>query len=333
MRSELLSQLLKEVSRSFYLTLRILPPAIRPQIGLAYLLARTTDTIADTGVVALESRLSALAQLRDRIAGASSVRLDFGTLASNQSLPAEKILLERADDSVALLNEFSAADQQLIRDVLAVITGGQELDLRRFSGAAQKNVVALQSDSELDDYTFRVAGCVGQFWTRICHAHLFPQLAIEQLLPDAIRFGKGLQLINILRDLPRDLRNGRCYIPEPRLADINLTPYDLLDQKNEPRFRPLYEEYISLAASHIQAGWDYTNSLPFTNVRLRLACAWPILIGAKTLSRLKSEAVLDPNDIIKVPRREVRQLIVRSVTLYPFRKAWQSQICSGFPGN
>ena len=50
--------LLQSVSRSFYLTLRILPAAVRPQIGLAYLLARTTDTIADTELVSLEQRLA-----------------------------------------------------------------------------------------------------------------------------------------------------------------------------------------------------------------------------------------------------------------------------------
>ncbi len=42
-----LNDLLKRTSRSFYLTLRVLPAAVRPQIGLAYLLARTTDTVAD----------------------------------------------------------------------------------------------------------------------------------------------------------------------------------------------------------------------------------------------------------------------------------------------
>lgn len=331
MRSELLSKLLKDVSRSFYLTLRVLPSRIGPQIGLAYLLARTTDTIADTGVVALESRLSALAQLRDRIAGTSSAQLDFGTLANNQSLPAEKILLERAEEAVSLLNQFSVPDQQRVRDVLGVIISGQELDLKRFSGSDAKNIIALQSDSELDDYTFRVAGCVGDFWTKICHAHLFPELPIDQLLPNAIRFGKGLQLINILRDLPRDLRNGRCYIPQPRLAEIGLKPDALLAPTNEQRFRPLYNEYLSLAEAHIEAGWNYTNSLPFGQVRLRLACAWPILIGAKTIARLKGEPVLDPDNIIKVPRREIRQLMVRSIALYPFRNSWRSLLCSVFP--
>ncbi len=54
-----LTSLLRDVSRSFYWTVRILPGAIRPQIGLAYLLARATDTIADTEIVPVTERLQA----------------------------------------------------------------------------------------------------------------------------------------------------------------------------------------------------------------------------------------------------------------------------------
>src|SRR6187431_2802735 len=69
---ELLTSLLREVSRSFYLTLRVLPRPVRAQIGLAYLLARTTDTIADTDVIPVAGRLRALEQLRRRILGEGS---------------------------------------------------------------------------------------------------------------------------------------------------------------------------------------------------------------------------------------------------------------------
>ena len=210
-RKELLAHLLKATSRSFYLTLRVLPAAVRPQIGLAYLLARTTDTIADTGLVPLEQRLDALHKLRERILGSSSAPLNFGELAKQQGSPAERGLLEKTEASLALLPTLSPADLKLVRDVLVTITSGQELDLRRFAKASAKNIVPLETAVELDDYTYRVAGCVGGFWTKICRAHLFPGAKLDdtQLLVDGIRFGKGLQLVNILRDLPADLKNGR----------------------------------------------------------------------------------------------------------------------------
>ena len=132
--SDAFNDLLKATSRSFYLTLRVLPAAVRPQIGLAYLLARTTDTIADTELVPLEQRLDALKRLRERIQGPSTAPLNFGGLAQHQGSPAEKLLLEKTEDSLALLQTLSPADQQLVRAVLNTITGGQELDLRRFAG-------------------------------------------------------------------------------------------------------------------------------------------------------------------------------------------------------
>ena len=214
-----LNDLLKATSRSFYLTLRVLPAAVRPQIGLAYLLARTTDTIADTELVPLEQRLDALKRLRERILGPSTAPLNFGELAKHQGSSAEAALLEKVEDSLALLQTLSPDDQQLVRTVLNTITGGQELDLRRFAGASAEKIVALETAAQLDDYTYRVAGCVGEFWTKMCRAHLFPKLRLDdaQLLADGVRFGKGLQLVNILRDLPADLKKGRCYLPSEKL--------------------------------------------------------------------------------------------------------------------
>jgi len=325
------SSLLKDVSRSFYLTLRVLPGKVRSPIGLAYLLARTTDTIADTELVAPQQRLEALQALRERIQGRRDVPLDFGALAQRQGSRAERVLLEECEASLTLLRELPAADAQLVREVLNTITSGQELDLRRFAGASARALVSLRTDEELDDYTYRVAGCVGEFWTRICRAHLFPRPRLDDafLLANAVRFGKGLQLVNILRDVAADLRLGRCYLPAERLAAFDLKPEDLLQPGTEPRLRPLYGAYLDRAAAQLQAGWAYTNALPRGSVRVRLACAWPILIGWETLKRLRNGNALDPARRIKVSRGQVRQLMLRSVLLYPWPRTWEKMVPAG----
>ena len=162
--------------------------------------------------------------LRERILGPRSAPLNFSELAQQQGSPAEKLLLEKIEDSLALLQTLSPADLKLVRDVLTTITSGQELDLRRFASASAEKIIALETAAELDDYTYRVAGCVGEFWTKICRAHLFPNARLDekQFITDGIRFGKGLQLVNILRDLPADLKNGRCYLPTQRLDEAKL---------------------------------------------------------------------------------------------------------------
>ncbi len=321
-----LIDLLKATSRSFYLTLRVLPGSICPQIGLTYLLARTSDTIADTELVPLEQRLDALHKLRDRILGSSTAPLNFGELAKQQGSPAERVLLEKAEDSLTLLQKLSPADLKLVRNVLTTILGGQELDLRRFAGASAEKIIALETAAELDDYTYRVAGCVGEFWTKICRAQLFPVARLDegQLTADGVRFGKGLQLVNILRDLPADLKKGRCYLPAEKLEAAKLLPETLLSPANEARFLPLFREYLDKAESHLVAGWTYTNTLPFGQFRVRLACAWPILIGVRTIDKLRAANVIELQQRVKVSREEIRAIVKRSILACPFRKAWRN---------
>ena len=325
-----LNDLLKATSRSFYLTLRVLPAAVRPQIGLAYLLARTTDTIADTEIVPLAQRLEALQKLRERILGPSSAPLNFGELAQQQGLPAEKLLLEKTGDSLALLQTLSPADLKLVREVLTTITSGQEMDLVLAHGHQAGKIAALKTAAELDDYTYRVAGCVGEFWTKICRVHLFPnaQLDEKQFIQDGVRFGKGLQLVNILRDLPADLKKGRCYLPMEKLEPAGLLPENLLSPENEAKFLPLFRSHLDLAEAHLAAGWNHTNTLPFGQFRVRLACAWPVLIGMRTIEKLRAAGVAELQQRVKVSRGEVRGIMLRSALASPLPIAWRRL----FPG-
>jgi farnesyl-diphosphate farnesyltransferase len=328
--AESTNDLLQATARSFYLTLRVLPAAVRPQIGLAYLLARTTDTIADTEIIPPAQRLDALKKLRERILGQTSAPLNFGAFAEQQGSPAEKLLLEKVEAGLAILNTLSSADLKLVREVLTTITSGQELDLRRFgdakpSAGGMPNIVALETAAELDDYTYRVAGCVGEFWTKICRAHLFPDAKLDekQFITDGIRFGKGLQLVNILRDLPADLKNGRCYLPLQRLDEAKLLPEALLSPATEQKFLPLFHEYLDKAETQLAAGWRYTNTLPFGQFRVRLACAWPVLIGVRTIAKLRAAGVIELQQRVKIPRHEVRRIIFRSLMRSPFAPAWR----------
>jgi farnesyl-diphosphate farnesyltransferase len=336
--------------------MRVLPGSIRRQIGLAYLLARTTDTIADTEIVPVERRLTALHDLRDAILGLHSRSLDFSEFVQAAPGPtrpflahcenalrdieydkltdptqvvhtgseAERALLRRIEEILAVLAGFDRDDQELIRDVLKTITGGQELDLQRFGRARPDSIVALETMEELDDYTYRVAGCVGEFWTRMCRSHVFPQAVLDdqRLLGDGVRFGKGLQLVNVLRDLPADLRHGRCYLPRCELDKLGLAPSELLQPKNEARLRPLYNELLQQTESHLRAGWNYTQTLPRSCIRVRIACAIPILIGVRTLASLRTHNVLDGTHRIKISRREVKSLFIRCIATYPSTRRW-----------
>ncbi|MSU40931.1 MAG: squalene/phytoene synthase family protein [Pedosphaera sp.] len=319
---ELPGPLLAEVSRSFSLTLRVLPKAVRFQIGLAYLLARTSDTIADTTLIPPAQRVESLRQFRACILGTRTDAMDFAGLAAGQSTPSEKILLQRTPETLALLTALSPDDLKLVREVLDTITRGQELDLERFGNGDR--LVALANAADLDAYTFAVAGCVGEFWTKMTLAHCFTALPCPaSFVEDGVQFGKGLQLVNVLRDLPRDLRNGRCYLPLDELAQAGLQPEELLAHENWPRLRPVYNTWLAKAQAHLSAGARYTLAIPSGQYRLRLACAWPLLMGQETLALLHRANPLQPEPRLKISRAQVRGILWRTIWRLPFRNTWE----------
>src|SRR4051794_28410647 len=98
-----LDEILSGVSRSFYLSLAILPRAIRSQLSVAYLVARAADTVADTRVVRAERRLELLDGLRNALSDerqivplCAEIRREVGApdASSGGASPSERILLD-----------------------------------------------------------------------------------------------------------------------------------------------------------------------------------------------------------------------------------------------
>ena len=119
-RAFLLGPLLKGVSRSFYLTLRVLPVGMRDPIGLAYLLARAADTIADTSLISPEQRLALLLSLRAQVNGATDDGALFQRMADEvagqQIQSDEKVLLESLGPALDVLPQLSESDRKAVRE-------------------------------------------------------------------------------------------------------------------------------------------------------------------------------------------------------------------------
>lgn len=301
--------LLEATSRSFYPTLKYLPKKIRGQIGLLYLLARVADTIADSKHGETDFLLKTLHDYNEVAQGRSSSLPDFIELSELQTNENEAELLRNVDDVVAGLEVYSKADQKLMLECLDIIVGGQVLDLERFGTANEGGTIsALSSDEQMDDYAFRVAGCVGIFWSKMSLEHLInlPPEKEKEFLEKGIRFGKALQMINILRDIPEDLRFGRCYIPQQALSRYNLKPEDLMSHENIDSFRPLYDEYLDLTNDHLNAAVEYIGMLPEKQFRLKASSMLPVLIGQRTVTLLRTGNILNSEERIKVTRDEIK---------------------------
>jgi farnesyl-diphosphate farnesyltransferase len=236
-------------------------------------------------------------------------------LVGPQRLPAERELLACLDECFIVLQACAPADQARINRLLLTLTQGMVLDLTTFSAAHAGPLVALKTRQELDHYTYYVAGCVGEFWTEMHMAHrpALHRWDVEIMKPWGVRFGKGLQMTNILRDLAQDLRLGRCYLPLEELVLHGLSPVDLLEPAAIHRVRPLLQTLLALTRDHYRWGWAYTFAIPRREVQMRLACAWPLLIGCRTLDLIaRTDNLLDPTYAVKISRPTVYRILLSS---------------------
>jgi farnesyl-diphosphate farnesyltransferase len=275
----------------------MLPKPMRPATGTGYLLARASDTLADTAAVPVDDRLELLDGFADELKGKGGGWRRDGLKAfiRCQSHEGERALLERLDDCFAELAALDALQADAVRKTVGTIISGQRLDLVRFDEAGKENPRALKSEEELEDYCYRVAGCVGGFWTRIGLLTLgnrFSDAAPDDLDALGVRYGMGLQLLNILRDLPEDLVQGRCYLP---LAD----PLDTAALLNSRR------EWLEHAGVWLESGCRYSSRLKMR--RLRAASVLPALIGQDTLRLIQAEPAMQAK--VKVSRQVVRKAI------------------------
>lgn len=245
-RTEDIRSLLKRVSRSFYLSLRLLPGSVRPTLSLAYLLARASDSIADAA--------SAPVDLRSRLLGGLPESWELMDADMLGSIPeAEKDLLQSLPALLQMLD--ASPDREEILDVWKVILSGQIFDLQRFGPGAPPLTL-----EEAVRYTGLVAGCVGTFWTRICFKHVpgYSREPFEEMCGLGFDFGCGLQWVNILRDRHADAAAGRVYVTNEN-----------------------FPEAMRIARGDLAAGGRYAAAV--RPRRLRAACRLPLDLGIRTL--------------------------------------------------
>lgn len=333
-KQELLRDLLKQVSRLFYTTLVVVPADVRDQVSLAYLFARAADTIADTELIDRPRRLDLLGQLKAQFVNDQLIWTQIQEIqqavAPIQQDSAERILLERLEDCFKLFQTFSPDDRRRIQRLMSTLTQGMEMDLVVFHGTTAEDLTVLKTLDDLDRYTYYVAGCVGEFWTDLMCAHrtALASWKVREMSEVGVRFGKGLQLTNIVKDIAHDLQRGRCYVPAPMLAEAGLTGRDLLDQRNRARFQPVLNKLVRMAVEHLDQGWLYAMAIPRYETRLRLSCMWPILSAGESLKLvMNSPDLLNPTVKVKIPRSQVYQIM--ALTTGTFACGYVGTACWG----
>ena len=331
-------QRLKSVSRSMYLSFAILPRVLREPMGVAYMLCRAADTLADGTSLPVDERRRYLDRFRGLfdifpfdVAHGAEFCSEINGLQFTD-VRADQLLLNQLPACFHWHTALSLTDQTLVAKVVTGVIRGMEQDLAVFPEEESTGLRSFATSEQLESYLQWIGGEPGRFWSEICLAHV-PNLPREaRWLHHGITFGTGLQLVNVLRDLPADLKRGRCYIPDELLKKHGLSleslvPPKLPDDPNpkelrtpspvshlvEDRFRTLYVDLIGQA--------DYLAGVPGSKWGLRAAVIWPLLIGLETLKRLQeAPTILNSRQRIKVSRNEIYHLLATTALWIPFQK-------------
>ena len=280
---------LPRVSRTFAINIRLLRGTLRDAVCVGYLLCRAADALEDSWPGAPE-------QLRERFGWMLS-SLD-GDRAAARTLAAQAATLPPRDDLALLAHlprVLAAFDLLPEAHRAAVAAGATTLagGMSRYAARAAsrpREAPYLDTEAELEDYCFVVAGCVGVMLTELLAAEqsTHDPEAHARRLALAPRVGHALQLTNILLDWPVDMRRGRCHVPASWLAEYGLTPGQLVDA-GTPATESLARRLESRAREALASVPDYVESVPASCVRFRLFCLWPALWALGSLEHARRD--------------------------------------------
>jgi len=320
---------LPSVSRTFALTIRVLPPGLRDSVTVAYLLCRMADHLEDSVWAPPRSRIAGLRALEALLEDPGlphSGRYDE-VLASPELLsgpgsgsggPSRRlgsgILLARRDLVFAAFRAQPPDASAVIARWVREMASGMGRYVGRECDEPVPRTLATRDD--LFAYCWCVAGTVGHLLTDLFLARLGPEAApvASRLRELAEPFGRGLQVTNVLQDIAEDRGRGWVYVPEEMARRRGISARDLGDPGHRDAGLRVVGDLVLEAAGLLDRAMEYTLLLPRRAARIRLFCALPVVFAVRTLGRIWGEPrVLEGGGKVRISRGEVRGLLAASL--------------------
>src|SRR3989339_85789 len=146
-----LKNILKDVSRTLYLSINILPEPLKTSMALGYLVARTMDTVVDCPAVdaGVKREMLGLFRSLENKNNAWSLAARIKQAANNVPDRKEKELLFKFEKIAALYSSCPETDLAPLKAMVSGVAKGMEMDLDAFTGPG---VAALKTEDDLKKY-------------------------------------------------------------------------------------------------------------------------------------------------------------------------------------
>ena len=292
-------ELLGKASRTFALTIPMLPEPLRHAMGIAYLLMRNADTIEDAAEESREHRIALLTRFSSLMrSGSEEEAVRFVASVSNLKTSSEYMdVLEATPFLMGQLHLLPPACARIIREHSERVAAHMSFWVGRHDDRGR---LELDRVRELEDYCYGVAGIVGEMITDLISAY-DPSLDRRRLLSmhaNAVDFGIGLQLTNVLKDAHRDAQAGRRYVPS------RFVRFDGSDSTGS--LAPL----TSMAMHRLDRGIEYTAAIPYDHAGIRNFCLVALVLASASLQELeRRETELLAGADVKITRPRMVELV------------------------
>lgn len=310
-----LAELLRGTSRTFSLSIEGLPKALCEELTVSYLLFRVSDYLEDHPTINADTKISLL-RLWERV------------LAENDSVDSFVQALDtiphRSDDPEATVAYESG---KLLSCMETFPAGSREAIVQRVRettlGMAewQEKGPRVGDEQELDEYMHYVAGIVGYLVTDLFAGHSSRiEAKKNMLMPLAREFGLALQTVNVIRGIRKDYERGWIFVPQSFCDAHGLSQDALFQAGNEEAGVAVVNDLVRKAERHLSSALKYVRSLPRRMHRLRLACTWPLLFAARTLSASRNNTAILTGEV-KIGRAEIKAIMKHSAA-FGWSNAW-----------
>lgn len=295
MSQEQLYEHLNKVSRSFALTIPLMPEPLKEYIALAYLMCRIVDTVEDDANANTVDKITWLSDF-SFLAGGDFADLDVLAALKERALELTKVgsesddikLIADLDKAVNLLLSYDEQVQEILCRALSIMAHGMASCLRK-SIDDDEEEKGIRSLDDVDNYCYFVAGVVGEMLAEL-FALSDKSFDKKELLDLSVSFGEGLQLTNILRDRAKDLKRGVSFLPSHEQDEI-------LD-------------YVALTSGHLSDAINFICALdPKQSAGVRLFCLTNVVMAMYLLRQIASDP-MDKACNYKISRSKLKRLFL-----------------------